>query len=53
MRAFAVPVLLALAWPATAAEFRSIAENGTVMYDAPSVRSKKLFVASRFYPVRS
>jgi len=51
MRAFAVPVLLALAWPATAAEFRSIAENGTLMYDAPSVRSKKLFVASRLYPV--
>jgi SH3-like domain-containing protein len=31
--------------------FRSIAENGTLMYDAPSVRAKKLFVASRYYPV--
>jgi SH3-like domain-containing protein len=51
MRTLAVPVLLALAWSATAAEFRSIAENGTLMYDAPSVRSKKLFVASRLYPV--
>ena len=51
MRVLAVSVLLALALPATAAEFRSIAENGTLMYDAPSVRAKKLFVASRLYPV--
>jgi SH3-like domain-containing protein len=51
MRALAVSVLLALAWPAAAGEFRSIAENGTPMYDAPSVRAKKLFVASRHYPV--
>jgi SH3-like domain-containing protein len=52
MRSLAVPLLLALAWPAAAAgEFRSIAENGTPMYDAPSVRAKKLFVASRYYPV--
>jgi SH3-like domain-containing protein len=51
MRSLAVPVLLALAWPVAAAEFRSIAENGTPMYDAPSVRAKKLFVASRHYPV--
>ena len=51
MRSLVVSGLLALAWPAAAAEFRSIAENGTLMYDAPSVRAKKLFVASRFYPV--
>jgi SH3-like domain-containing protein len=51
MRTLAVSILLALAWPATAAEFRSIAESGTLMYDAPSVRAKKLFVASRLYPV--
>jgi SH3-like domain-containing protein len=43
--------LLAASLPAGAAEFRSIAENGTVMYDAPSVKSKKLFAASRHYPV--
>jgi SH3-like domain-containing protein len=43
--------LLAAAAPALAAEFRSIGENGTVLYDAPSVKSKKLFVASRYYPV--
>jgi len=51
MRSPAVCFLLALACPATAGEFRSIAENGTPMYDAPSVRAKKLFVASRLYPV--
>ncbi len=51
MRGLAAPLLFALASSATAGEFRSIAENGTTMYDAPSVRAKKLFVASRFYPV--
>ncbi|HMH17253.1 MAG TPA: SH3 domain-containing protein [Burkholderiales bacterium] len=42
---------MALAWSAVAGDFRSVAENGTPMYDAPSVRAKKLFVASRLYPV--
>ena len=51
MRGLAAPILLALASSAVAGEFRSIAENGTLMYDAPSVRAKKLFVASRQYPV--
>jgi SH3-like domain-containing protein len=50
MRALAA-ALLAIACPAAAGEFRSIAENGTLMYDAPSVRAKKVFVASRYYPV--
>lgn len=43
--------LLAVPLALPAAEFRSIAEAGTVMYDAPSVKSKKLFAASRAYPV--
>ena len=51
MRSLAVSVLLAFAGSASAGEFRSIAEPGTPMYDAPSVRAKKLFVASRHYPV--
>ncbi|HEY6241818.1 MAG TPA: SH3 domain-containing protein [Burkholderiales bacterium] len=51
MRGLAAFVLLPLAWSAIAGDFRSIAENGTPMYDAPSVRAKKLFVASRLYPV--
>ena len=51
MRSLAVLVVVAFALPAAAGEYRSIAENGTPMYDAPSVRAKKLFVASRYYPV--
>ena len=51
MRALAALALFALAPSAAAGEFRSIAESGTLMYDAPSVRAKKLFVASRYYPV--
>ena len=51
MRGLAVSFLFAFASLAAAGEFRSIAENGTPMYDAPSVRAKKLFVASRHYPV--
>jgi SH3-like domain-containing protein len=47
MRRAAALLMVALAAPAAAAEFRSIAEDGTVMYDGPS----KLFVASRYYPV--
>ncbi len=39
-------------WVGTAsAEYRSIAENGVVMYDAPSRAATPLFVAGRFYPV--
>jgi SH3-like domain-containing protein len=51
MRGLAALALLGLASAATAGEFRSVAESGTPMYDAPSVRAKKLFVASRYYPV--
>lgn len=35
----------------SAGEYRSIGENGTVLYDAPSTKAKKMFVASRYYPV--
>jgi SH3-like domain-containing protein len=51
MRRLAALAFLAFAVPAIAGEFRSIAEDGTVMYDAPSVRARKLFVTSRYYPV--
>ena len=51
MRRLLLPLLLFAAPAAPAAEFRSIAENATTMYDAPSVKANKLFVASRFYPV--
>ena len=32
-------------------EFFSIAENAVVMYDAPSLKADKLYVASRYLPV--
>jgi SH3-like domain-containing protein len=51
MRGAAALVLIGVATSAAAGEFRSVAENGTLMYDAPSVRAKKLFVVSRYYPV--
>jgi SH3-like domain-containing protein len=36
---------------ATAGEFRSVADNAAVLYDAPSVKSKKVYVVSQGYPV--
>jgi SH3-like domain-containing protein len=50
-RRAAAIALLAVPLSLCAAEFRSVAEGGTVMYDAPSAKSKKLFAASRSYPV--
>ena len=45
-------ILISLAVPAAlAGEFRSVAENATPMYDAPSAKANKLFVASQYYPV--
>ena len=35
---------------AAAAEFRSLGERAAILYDAPSARADRLFVASRFYP---
>ena len=34
-------------------EYYSIAENAVVMYDAPSLKADKLFVASRYLPVEA
>ena len=36
---------------ALSADYRSIAENGAVLYDAPSRAAKPMYVASKFYPV--
>jgi SH3-like domain-containing protein len=44
--------IAAAAFPlAVAAEFRSIGEAAAVLYDAPSTRATKLYVASRNLPV--
>ncbi len=53
MKIAAAIILAASAIPAWGADFKSVAENGTVMYDAPSVKAKKLFVVSRDYPVEA
>jgi SH3-like domain-containing protein len=48
----AVLAVAALAFPlAGAAEFRSIGEAAAVLYDAPSTRATKVYVASRNLPV--
>jgi len=44
-------VAACLAMAASAAEFRSVAENAAVLYDAPSAKSKKLYVVGRGYPL--
>ena len=46
-------VAAATAWNcgAAGAEFRSVAENAAVLYDAPSIKAKKLYVVSHGYPV--
>lgn len=44
-------VLLVALTPAGAADFRSIADNAAVLYDAPSAQAKKLYVIGRNYPV--
>ena len=50
--ACAVALLLVFAHAAArAADFRSIAENAAVLYDAPSLKAKKLFVIGHNYPV--
>jgi SH3-like domain-containing protein len=36
---------------AGAAEFRSVADNAAVLYDAPSVKARKLHILGRNYPV--
>lgn len=48
-RAWAAALAMA-ALPAAAAEYRSLGERPAVLYDAPSSKADRLFVASRFYP---
>ncbi|UJP04805.1 MAG: SH3 domain-containing protein [Nitrosomonas sp.] len=51
-KVFVACLLFSLTGYAGAAiEFNSIAENMVIMYDAPSLRAEKLYVAGRFLPV--
>lgn len=40
-----------IAMPAGAAEFRSAADPAVILYDAPSVKGRKLFIVNRGYPL--
>ncbi len=50
-RLFLGMALLIASAAAPALEFRSVAVNAAVLYDAPSNQAKKLFILSRYYPV--
>jgi len=41
----------ALAANAAAADFRSVAANAAILYDAPSAKAKKLYIVNRGYPL--
>src|SRR5471032_934948 len=44
--------VLLVAWtPVGAAEFRSVADHAVVLYDAPSIKARKLHILGRNYPV--
>ena len=47
---FAFGLALLAALPAAAAEFRSIGERAAILYDAPSLKADRIFVASRGHP---
>jgi SH3-like domain-containing protein len=49
-RPAATLVAALLAFPALGAEFRTLGDRAAVLYDAPSVKADRLFVASRGYP---
>lgn len=51
MRRVALILGLAAVGSAAAADYRSVAENAAVLYDAPSRAAKPVFVVSKLYPV--
>jgi SH3 domain protein len=50
MRLAAALFIAAAATGASAVEYRSLGEKPAVLYDAPSAKADRLFVASRYYP---
>lgn len=44
------PILLCGAFHAHAADFVSVGESSAVLYDAPSLKAKKLFLVNRYMP---
>ena len=50
MRAAAALLAGLLTLPALGAEFRAIGERAAILYDAPSLKADRIFVASRGHP---
>ena len=50
MRAAVALLALVAALPAAATEFRSVGERAAILYDAPSLKADRIFVASRGHP---
>ena len=50
-RAAALVALLAAAAPVCAMDYVSVSDTAAVLYDAPSLKAKKLFVVSRYSPL--
>ena len=46
----AVLALVLVALPAAGVEYRALGDRPAILYDAPSTRADRLFVASRLYP---
>jgi SH3 domain protein len=49
-RLFALFALISGASPAYAVEYVSVSESKAILYDAPSIKAKKLFVVNRYMP---
>jgi SH3-like domain-containing protein len=47
----AVALMFGQAAAVAAADFRSVAEPAAVLYDAPSAKSRKLYIVNRGYPL--
>lgn len=50
MRAALLAGFALAVFPACAAEFRTLSDKPAILYDAPSTRADRLFIASRHYP---
>ena len=50
MRAALAAAIALAAFPSSAAEFRALGDKPAILYDAPSTRADRLFIATRLYP---
>ena len=42
---------IAMAGAARAVDYASVADSSAILYDAPSIKAKKMFVVSRYWPM--